>query len=118
MISTPQTLGGHPLAGALFESAVVAEIRKLSATVATPPAMYHWRTHAGAEVDLLLERDGRLFPIEIKLNTKPGRAATSGITAFRDTYPQLNIAPGLVICPCEKVQRLNNTDYSLPWDSR
>lgn len=118
MISTPQTLGGHPLVGAMFETLVVSEIRKLAGTLDTPPSLYHWRSHGGGEVDLLLERDGRMYPIEIKLTTKPSKADTRGIRALRETYPQLDIAPGAVICPCDAVRRLNDTDYCLPWDLR
>ncbi len=118
MISTPRALGGHPLTGALFETAVVAEIRKLSAATGTPPSIYHWRSHGGAEVDLLLERDGRFFPIEIKLGTRPGRAEARGITALRETYPHLDIAPGLILCPCERVERVSEADYAFPWDCR
>jgi uncharacterized protein len=116
MISTPKTLGGHPLVGALFETLVVAEIRKLAATLTTPPSLYHWRSHTGGEVDLLLERDGRFHPIEIKLTTKPNKGDTRGLAALREAYPKLKLAPGLVICPVERAQRLNDTDHALPWD--
>ncbi len=118
MISTPQTLSGHPMTGALFESAVIAEVRKLSATLATPPNLYHWRSHGGGEVDLLLERDGRIYPIEVKLNSHPSRKDARGITALRDTYPKQNIAPGLVIAPTGQFIRLSKTEYALPWDSQ
>ena len=115
-ISTPAALAGHPLAGALFETAVAGEVRKLSATLSTPPILYHWRSHGGAEVDLLLERDGVYFPLEIKLSSHPSRGAARGIQAFRESYPQLKVAPGLVIAPCEKVLRLAEHAYALPWD--
>ncbi len=115
-ISTPQSLSGHPLVGAIFESAVVGEIRKLSGTLATPPNMYHWRSHSGAEVDLLLERDGMFYPIEIKLTSRPSRQDTRGIEAFRTAYPRLSVAPGLVITPVEHMEQLSDTEYSLPWD--
>ncbi len=117
-ISTPQTLSGHPLAGALFESAVAAEVRKLAGTLATPPNLYHWRSHSGGEVDLLLERDGMFYPIEIKLTSRPSRQDTRGINALRQTYPRSKIAPGLVIAPVERMARLSDADYSLPWDSQ
>lgn len=115
-ISTAEALSGHPLAGALFETLIVGEIRKLVASLPTPPSLYHWRTHAGAEVDLLLERDGRLFPIEVKLTTKPTRGDARGIAALRETYPALQIAPGLVICPVDQMRRLNEIDVAMPWD--
>ena len=28
--------------------------------------MYHWRTYGGAEVDIIIEYDGRFYPIEVK----------------------------------------------------
>ena len=115
-ISTPRALSGHPLAGALFESAVGGEIRKLAGTLATPPALYHWRSYNGAEVDLLLERDGTFYPIEVKLSSKPTGQDARGIDAFRQTYPRLKTAPGLVIAPVERMARLSESDYCLPWD--
>ena len=118
MISRPQMLGGHPMAGALFETAVVAEIRKLSGTLATPPSLHHWRSHGGAEVDLLLERDGRFYPIEVKLGSRPSKGDLRGIKALRSTYQKLNIAPGLVICPTERFMRLDDTECAFPWDTR
>ena len=116
-ISSPEALGGHPLVGALFETAVVAEIRKLAATLATPPVLHHWRSHGGGEVDLLMERDGRFYPIEIKLTTNPTRRDTRGITAFRETYPRLQVAPGLVISPVDTLRTINGRDAAMPWDA-
>ena len=121
-LSAPTALSGHPQTGALFESAVVAEIRKLCALESTAPALYHWRSHGGAEVDLILERDGRLYPVEIKLTTNPSRKDTAGLTAFRKTYPHLNLAPGLVITPGQSgqqpsLQKISEQDCALSWQA-
>jgi hypothetical protein len=78
--------------------------------------MYHWRSHSGAEVDLLLERDGVFYPIEVKLTSRPSRQDTGGIEAFRTMYPRLSVAPGLVIAPVERMDRLSGTEHALPWD--
>jgi len=115
-ISTPIALGGHPLTGALFETAVVVEIRKLLSIVPVT-GMSHWRSHSAAEVDLVLERNGVLYPVEIKLTSHPARKDTTGITAFRKTYPKQKIAQGLVICPCEQFMKISEFDYALPWDT-
>ena len=115
-LSSPRALGGHPLWGALFETAVAGEIRKLSSVLSPRPRIYHWRTHAGAEVDLVLERDGVLFPIEIKAASNPGPGSTSGIRAFRKTYPNKRVAPGLVVAPTDAFRKLSPNDYALPWD--
>lgn len=119
-ISSPKTLSAHPQTGALFESAVLAETRKLLSLESTQPAIYHWRTHGGAEIDILLERDGCFFPIEVKLTTRPSRKDTAGFNAFRATYPNLKIAPGLVITPAEDsggLQKISEHDYALAWQA-
>lgn len=117
MISSPAAIGGHSLAGALFETAVVGELRKLTATMAMPPAFYHWRSHGGAEVDVVLERDDMLFPIEIKLASHPARRDTSGLRAFRESHPGARLAPGLILAPAEGWQQLTDHDHVLPWDA-
>jgi predicted AAA+ superfamily ATPase len=117
-ISTPAALASHPAWGAIFETAVYAEIRKAIGLLSPPPNVYHWHTYSGAEVDLVLERDGKFFPIEVKGKSRPANKDTSGITAFRKTYPKLAIQRGLVVAPCEKMIPLNELDYSVPWDAR
>ena len=121
-LSSPTTLGGHPQTGALFESAVYAEIRKLSSLSSVRPAIYHWRTHGGAEIDLLLERDGRFFPMEIKLTTKPTRKDARGFEAFRTTYPELDLAPGLILTPgfaggTASLMKISDRDVALSWQA-
>ncbi|MDX9862951.1 MAG: DUF4143 domain-containing protein [Rhodospirillales bacterium] len=115
-ITSPSALGGHPMAGALFETAVVSEIRKLQSAMSRKAALYHWRAQSGGEVDLLLERDGTLYPVEIKLASRPTRNDARGFASLRATYPRLRIAPGLVIAPAERVERLTDTDVVAPYD--
>jgi predicted AAA+ superfamily ATPase len=114
LISSPKALSGHPLLGHIFETFVMSEIYKLSQTMSTPPRFYHWRSHSGAEVDIILERDGRFFPIEIKLSTMPAKRDTTGISKFKATYPDLQIETGLVIAPIEKISKLSDTAYACP----
>lgn len=115
-ISSPEALSGHPLFGAMYETAVIGEIRKLASLLTTKPNFYHWRVSSGAELDLILERDGKFFPIEIKASHQPKISDTRGIEAFRKYYPHLNIQPGLVIAPSAKFCPLTEEVYSLPWD--
>lgn len=115
-IASARTLSGHPLAGVLFESAVMAEVRKQIAPMGARPNLYHWRLHSGSEVDLILERDGRLHPIEIKLNSRPKPKDARGLRAFREQHAGRSVAPGLVIAPVDAVQQLTDKDYAVPWD--
>lgn len=116
MISSKDAIGGHPLWGALFENAVVSEIRKQCFLIPIPPRMYHWRVHRGPECDLILERDGKFYPIEIKAKSRPTRNDARGIQAFRNTHPQLNVQRGLVIAPAEEAYAITEEDFVIPWD--
>nr|WP_320191242.1 ATP-binding protein [uncultured Desulfobacter sp.] len=115
-ISTPTAVGSHPNLGALFETAVVGEIRKQISILSPKPNLYHWRSHGGGEVDFILERDAVFYPIEIKAKSNPSRKDTTGISSFRKTYPHLKIEKGLVLCPTDKVIQLSDLDYAVPWD--
>jgi uncharacterized protein len=117
-ISTANGLASHPLVGALFETFAVQEIIKQNAALSAPAAIYHWRSSGGAEVDVILERDGRLFPIEVKLSSAPSRKDTSGLAAFRKTYPGLSIAEGLVLAPASAFRKISDYDYVMPWNAR
>jgi predicted AAA+ superfamily ATPase len=116
-ISSPKAMASHPQVGALFETAVVNEVRKQAQLFPFVPKLFHWRSHAGAEVDLILERDGVFFPMEVKLKTHPTGADTSGLTAFRKTHPSLRIGKGAVLAPVETSYALSKNDIAIPWDA-
>lgn len=115
-LSSGAALADHPAFGAIYETAVVGEIRRLITVMPSKPMLHHWRSHGGAEVDLILERDGVLHPIEIKATERPAPKDARGIQAFRETYPDLRIAPGLVLAPTDAVARLSAEDTAIPWD--
>jgi hypothetical protein len=115
-ISSPSSLGGNPLWGHLFETAIAGELRKQMSLLSPAPRLYHWRSAGGAEVDFLLERDNTFFPIEVKAKTRVSRGDARGIRAFRAAYPALQVAPGLVIAPCERLERISEEAVALPWD--
>lgn len=73
-ITEPNMLLNGPMAGALFENAVVSEIIKLKYATGIKPELYYWRSQSGIEVDLILPHQGKFVPCEIKLTSsiKPG----------------------------------------------
>lgn len=114
-IGSSRLLEGHPSWGFLFETAVVAEIHKHSQTMAMKPNLFHWRTSGGAEVDVVLERNGVLFPIEVKAKSHPTLLDLRGIKSFRETYPRRKIGKGLVIAPAEASFQITAEDFVIPW---
>ena len=57
-----------PMGGAIFENLVVSEFFKIFMHRGEEPALYYWRTTAGSEVDLVIETQGNLVPLEVKLS--------------------------------------------------
>jgi hypothetical protein len=117
LISSPIALGGHPMLSTLFETAVAAEIRKQCALLSPKPQIYHWRSASGAEVDLLLERDGRFFPMEVKVKSQPTKRDAQGMKALRNSYPKLDIQPGLVIAPTDRFLKISEDAFAIPWNT-
>lgn len=115
-ISSPEALGGHPLLGALFETAVVNDIRRQASALPQEPGFWHWRAAGGAEVDLILEADGCLYPIEVRLTSNPRPRDASGLNAFRAAYPNQRMAPGLVVCAVDRPRLVSENVHALPWN--
>ena len=67
-----------PMAGALFETAMVTELAKCFYHRGLPPALWYWRSRDGWEVDLLIELQGKLHPMEIKATATPRPAPGGG----------------------------------------
>jgi predicted AAA+ superfamily ATPase len=92
----PEHAAVGPMAGAIFETAVLLEIVKTLWHRGERPALYFWRTATGTEVDLIVDTGGRLIPIEVKLSATPRREMAASIAAFRQLMGDA-AAPGYVV---------------------
>ncbi len=95
----------HPKYGASWEGYVIEETIK----AIQPDDVYFWATHGGAELDLLLFKDGRRFGVEIKRMDAP-RMTQSIRTALED----LNLEHLTVIYPGERRYRLSEQVEAMP----
>lgn len=115
-VSSPRALLASPAFGALFESWVVNELHRRVSTMRVRPQLYHWRSAGGAEVDLVLERDGRLFPVEAKAATSLSGHDTRGLRAFRETYGDARVAPAVIVFAGDRPYRVNPHTVAVPWN--
>lgn len=69
--SSAETLQSGAMNGAILENYVVAEIRKTYLNCGKDPYMYYYRDKDAREIDIILEHDGVLNPIEIKKSANP-----------------------------------------------
>ena len=65
-IRTISHLETHPAKGAIFETMVVTEFVKNRTNKGLPINLYYWRDKAGHEIDLIIDNEEVLLPIEIK----------------------------------------------------
>ncbi|MBV5338644.1 MAG: ATP-binding protein [Deltaproteobacteria bacterium] len=78
-------LENTPLCGAVVENFVIMELKKQISWSDTKPAMLHFRTQAGQEVDVVLEdRAGRIIGIEIKSAKSVGGQDFRGLHALAE----------------------------------
>jgi predicted AAA+ superfamily ATPase len=96
-IRTMDDLLCHPKCGASWEGYVIEEIIKLSG----PDEAYFWGTHGGAELDLLLVKDGHRLGVEVKRMDAP-RISPS----MRNALEDLKLERLTVIYPGNRRYRL------------
>lgn len=72
--SNPEVIEKGAMNGAFFETFVVSEILKSYRHNGERPLIYWYRDTQQKEIDLLIERDGKLHPIEIKLTSNPNKS--------------------------------------------
>lgn len=75
-------------AGALFENYVVGQWLRWRDWNEPSAQLWFW-ADSSHEVDLVVERNGRLHPIEVKLAEKPDPRNLRGVFAFRKLYGEL-----------------------------
>ncbi|MDO8754903.1 MAG: ATP-binding protein [Anaerolineales bacterium] len=104
-----------PMGGAIFENLVVSELLKIYMHRGEEPAMYYWRTAAGSEVDLIIDTQSGLIPIEIKQTETLRPEMAKGIVSFRQDFAK-KAAPGYVIFSGNVILPLSENVSSLPLD--
>lgn len=72
--SSPEVIEKGAMNGAFFETFVVSEILKSYRHNGERPLIYWYRDTQQKEIDLLIERDGKLHPVEIKLTSNPSKS--------------------------------------------
>ncbi|NLY76185.1 MAG: DUF4143 domain-containing protein [Firmicutes bacterium] len=111
---TPEVLEAGAMAGAFFETFVIAEILKSNYNAGVlEPSLYYYRDKDGKEVDLLIEQNGAVYPVEIKKTSNPGKKYIANFAAL-EKIKGLTVGAGGVICMYEKSVHLNDKSVTIP----
>jgi hypothetical protein len=111
----PEAALAGPMGGALLEGWVVSEATKAFMARGRVPDLYHWRSHDGLEVDLLVMAGGRLHAVEVKSTATPGVGHVQPLDRFLNAAGDDAAPQGLVVCRTERPRTLPGGHLALPW---
>ncbi|MDE3144985.1 MAG: ATP-binding protein, partial [Bacteroidota bacterium] len=89
-IQNAVALQKHRLYGSIFENWIISEVRKNNFNAAQTEGMYYFRDSAGNEIDLITEKNGEHFAIEIKSATKINSDMLRGLNYWKKHQPNSN----------------------------
>ena len=125
---TTETLAFGAMNGAMFETYVISEILKSYANqnIDYRYCVSYYRgkdktrkkvdgvtIEEESEIDLIIEENGVLYPIEIKKNTSERASATGAFTVL-DKIPEKKRGMGAVISPCPQPGKLRENVLEIP----
>ena len=110
--SSPETVMVGAMNGALLENYVVSEIMKSYQNAALEPYLYYYRDKDTKEIDLIIEGDGKLCPVEIKKTATPDKKLTQVFHVI-DKSP-LKRGTGAVLCMAEKLSAFDHDNLIIP----
>ena len=95
-IRSAETLETHAARGALFESWVVSELYKKRLNVGLPIDLFFWRDNTGNEVDLIVENEKGLQPIEIKSGSTYASDWSQGLKKWQALAQNSSLEPAIL----------------------
>ena len=110
--SSPETAMNGAMNGALLENYTVSEIVKTYQNAGQEPFLYYYRDKDAREIDLLLEQDGKLFPIEIKKMAAPPKKLTKVFELIGKS--PLERGTGAVLCMADRLGAFDQDNLIVP----
>ncbi|MEM6674387.1 MAG: ATP-binding protein [Planctomycetota bacterium] len=115
-IREPAQLRSHPLRGALFESWVVSEIQKHRAHSGERRGLSFYRDSTGAEVDAVVEHEGRLVLVEAKSAATPSRNLFDGTARVRERLESAGHECEVVVVYAGEQDQARDAGRLVPWN--
>ena len=110
--SSPETLEAGAMSGAILETFAIIELLKTYWHNGKNAPFYFYRDKDKKEVDLLIVKDGTVYPIEIKKSASPKKKMVRHFKILEKL--NMTIGHGGVICLCEHVLPISENTSSIP----
>lgn len=110
--SSPEILANGAINGAILENYVVSEIRKTYFNDARDCLMWYYRDKDSNEIDMVIESDGELHPLEIKRSVNPASEIVSAFSVLdKGSVPR---GKGAIICMRPELSAVNSDNLIVP----
>ena len=110
--SSPEVLMNGAINGAILENYVVSEIIKSYHNCAKDCLLWYYRDKESNEIDMVMESDGMLHPIEIKRSANPSNNLVSAFDILdKGSAPR---GKGAIICMYPELSAVNTDNYIVP----
>ncbi|EFX91851.1 hypothetical protein HMPREF0027_1102 [Actinobacillus ureae ATCC 25976] len=103
---TPETISKGAKSGQFLETFAVSEIIKSFYNKGIEPPIYFYRDTNQKEIDLLIEYDRTLYPVEIKTSASPDKKMVKAFSILKDNFPESEIKIGIGVIINQYPQRL------------
>jgi len=110
--TSPETLARGAMAGAFFETYVVLEILKSWWHRGLNPPAFYYRDRDGRELDLLIDQDGTLHPVEVKRSATVRRKWARNFVPLRRLKKP--VGEGAVVCLTREVVAIAREVNAIP----
>lgn len=110
--SSPEILASGAINGAILENYVVSEMLKSYHNNAKECLLWYYRDSNCNEIDMVIESDGYLHPLEIKRSVNPGTELISAFSHLdKASVPRGN---GAILCMRPKLSAIDRENYIVP----
>lgn len=112
--SNSEVLEKGAMAGAFFETFVISEVLKsyYNVGVLNPP-LYYYRDKDAKEIDLIIEQNGILYPLEIKKTSVPHKDQIKNFSVLK-RISNITVGTGGIICMYENLLNINSDNMIIP----
>lgn len=103
-----------PRMGAYWENHVVSQWFRWKQWQEPAASLWYWQNQQKNEVDLIVDLEGKLYPIECKWKERPSPEDCRGIRAFRSMYPQEIVGRAFVACDPSGIFVIEDSTLAVP----
>ena len=110
--SSAEVLESGAMSGAVLENFAISEIMKSYQNCGREPSLYYYRDHDAKEIDLIIEGDGKLCPVEIKKTASPDKRIVKSFSLIEKS--PLERGTSAVLCMADRLGAFDGDNLIAP----